>query len=285
MWKRGLLMNKRTSGFESIIPTALMVAYPRIFTDIPYSKEIYSHLKEKMPIELNLSKDILAVELEARYKLMDKLLKQTNIKQVIELAAGYSPRGLIYTENNDYKYAELELRKVTDLKKKIIKSITNLPNNLLLISGSAIVFKDYEKCIKNFDSNKDIAIINEGLLRYLNFDEKRKVAENVFCILKQFGGIWITCDFTPKKFIQNQDSSIPLFNNELKKITDRNNANWRFESEESVRKFLNDIGFNKIEFHRFNEVKAELVSPNRLNIDDKKVNKLIDDAVVAVIKI
>lgn len=86
-WKK-LIKN----NFESVIPTAVTVAYPRIFTDIPYSNEIFSYLKNKIDVESYLSKDILAVELEARYKLMNKLLKNTNIKQVLELAAGYSQK-------------------------------------------------------------------------------------------------------------------------------------------------------------------------------------------------
>lgn len=37
--------------FESISPTAIFTAYPRIFTDIPYEKEIYEWLSQNCMIK------------------------------------------------------------------------------------------------------------------------------------------------------------------------------------------------------------------------------------------
>lgn len=71
----------------------------------------------------------------------------------------------------------------------------------------------------------------------------------------------------------------------LDKETDRNNANWRFEDENHVRSFSKNIGFNKIEFHYFNEVKDELVSPKKFNLKIQEIDKLMDGALVAVISI
>jgi len=279
------MQNKKISSFESIIPTAITVLYPRIFTDIPYSNEIYTYLKNNIEVEVYLPKDILAIELEARYKLMDRLIKGSNIKQVLELAAGYSQRGLIFSKDNNYKYVELELQEVVDLKKEIINNVSNMPDNLHIISGGATNQKDFDKCKTFFNLNEKVVVINEGLLRYLDFGEKRQVAENVFDFLKEFGGVWITCDVTPKKFIQNQSNQIPSFNPMLDKATDRNNANWRFEDENHVKQFLSDVGFNKVEFHYFNEAKNELVSPKKFNLNSDEVDKLIDGALVAVISI
>lgn len=271
--------------FTSIIPTAITVAYPRIFTDIPYSNEIFDYLNKEITTKPYISKDILSIELEARYKLIDRLLKNTKIKQILELAAGYSQRGLIFTENDNYRYVELDLEKVTKLKKDLLNNISTIPDNLKIISGDATNNNDFDKCKKIFNPNKNVAVINEGLLRYLDFDEKREVAENVYELLKEFGGVWITSDFTPKKFIKNQDINLPELNKQLSETTDRNNANWRFENKKHVKEFLNDIGFNKIEFHYFNEVKDELTSPQKLKVDNEEVEKLLDDALVAVISI
>ena len=181
-------MDKKISSFESIIPTAITVLYPRIFTDIPYSNEIFSFLKSQIEVDSYLPKDILAVELEARYKLMDRLLKKTNIKQVLELAAGYSSRGLIFSKDYGYRYIELELQKVADLKEELINSISDKPSNLHIISGNATDKLYFDKCKVLFNPNEKLVVINEGLLRYLDFDEKRQVAENVFGILKEMGG-------------------------------------------------------------------------------------------------
>ena len=85
-------------NFETISPTAILTSYPRTFTDIPYEKEIYNWLNKNCNKDVNLNK-LLAPEIEARYKLIDKLINKSNINQVLELAAGYSSRGLIYSSN------------------------------------------------------------------------------------------------------------------------------------------------------------------------------------------
>ena len=102
--------------FESISPTAILTSYPRTFTDIPYEKEIYEWLSKNCNENVKLNK-MLAPEIEARYKLINKLLDKTNIKQVLELAAGYSSRGLIYSQKG-YNYVELDLLSVLNNKKK-----------------------------------------------------------------------------------------------------------------------------------------------------------------------
>jgi hypothetical protein len=71
----------------------------------------------------------------------------------------------------------------------------------------------------------------------------------------------------------------------LSKTTDRNNADWRFEDEDHVRDFLNNVGFNSIEFHYFKEVKDELSSPKILNIENDEVDRFLDGALVTVISV
>ena len=272
-------------SYESVIPTAILTAYPRTLTDIPFSKEIFKELDEELVTE-NLKKDILAPELEARFKLTSDLLHKSKIKQVLELASGYSTRGLELTKDNDaFTYVELDLDEVAKRKKQIISTFTDIPNNLHILSGNALdkeVFKNIEKY---FDCNNELAIINEGLLRYLDFDEKKKVANNIHMLLKKCGGIWITCDVTPKKFITNQDLNIQDFNKNLSSISGRNNSSWRFENIEQVKEFYGNIGFSVEEIHPFIEIKEQLSSPSKLNLNDEDVERLLLDAIVVVMKL
>ena len=117
-------------SYESVSPTAILTSYPRIFTDIPYEKEIYEWLSKNCSEEIQLNK-LLAPEIEARYKLANKLMDKLNITQVLELAAGYSSRGLIYSQKG-YKYVEMDLEGVSNNKKRIINE---------LFEGSSINFK------------------------------------------------------------------------------------------------------------------------------------------------
>ena len=272
------------SDYEEISPTAIVTTYPRTFTNIPYEKKIYKWLKTNCKIDVALYKN-LAPEIEARYKLTNKLLNDSKIKQVLELAAGYSSRGLIYSKKG-YNYVKMDLKNICLKKIKLLKDINNkIPENLKIISGNALRKSSFNECEKYFNKKEPIAIINEGLLRYLTFEEKKIVAKNIYNILYIYDGVWITSDVTPKKFIKSQNSALKDFNNNISKITSRNNLNERFENLNHVKKFFGDLGFELIEIHQFNEMKNELYSINKYNIIDDKIEKTLDDAIVVVMKI
>ena len=178
----------KLDSFESIIPTALHTAYPLIFTDIPYSKPIYEELL-KFGFPENLKNEKIAVEIEARYKLISRLLEQSGIDQVLELACGYTARGVEFCEKqSSAKYAELDLKPVIETKAKILEQITKVPENLKLYSGNALSFASLKKATETFDKSKPIAVLNQGLMRYLNFDEKAKLAKNIFKLISAGGG-------------------------------------------------------------------------------------------------
>lgn len=280
--KRFNLINDK--DYEEISPTAIVTSYPRIFTDIPYEKEIYNWLEKHCNENITLNK-MLAPEIEARYKLINKILDNYNIKQVLELASGYSSRGLIYSKKG-YNYIELDLENVSKNKKEILNCIEkNIPKSLNIISGNALKKEDFKKIESYLKSNEEIVVINEGLLRYLTFDEKEIVAYNIYNLLSKYGGIWITCDVTPKKFIDSQDKALPNFNNNLSSITSRNNLNDRFEDINHIKEFFGNIGFELVEIHKFSEMINKLYSVNTLNIFNEKIEKTLKDAIVVVMKI
>ena len=139
-------------SYESVSPTAILTSYPRIFTDIPYEKEIYEWLSKNCNEEVKLNK-LLAPEIEARYKLANKLLDKQNVTQVLEIAAGYTSRGLSYSQNG-YKYVEMDLAEVNNKKKRIINELFEMNDNLHIVSGNALNMDDYVKCEEYFNSNK-----------------------------------------------------------------------------------------------------------------------------------
>lgn len=271
-------------NFESISPTALVTAYPRQFTDIPYEKEIYQWLQKNCKNnDVKLNK-LLAPEIEARYKLTNKILDDLNIKQVVEIAAGYSSRGVIYAKKG-YEYIEMDLEEVAKNKVRLLKEIASIPDNLHITSGNALNYADFEKCNEFLNKNKEVAIINEGLLRYLTFQEKEIVAKNIYNVLKKYNGVWITCDVTPKKFIEKQNVCLPDFNKNLNQVTSRNDLQDRFNDIEHIKSFMMKIGFKNIELHRFIEMKEQLKSFEILGVSKEEYDELLENAIVAVIKI
>lgn len=282
------------NSFEKVIPTAWMVAYRRTFSDIPFSQEIFEKLEEIRKrnnyedISSDLKKPELAPQFEARHKLIDKLIYQSNSDQILELASGFSSRGLSMSKKDNFNYVEMDLPSVIKEKEQIIKEIAKnkefeVPENLHFESGNVLDFKNFEKATKHFEKSKPVTIINEGLLRYLNFQEKAKVAGNIQKILKEFGGSWITSDISLRKIFSKENK---VMNDHIKKIsalTGKDIVGNRFETEEEARNFFEKLGFS-IESHSFMEVFDNLSSPKRLGLSESQVKYVVEDAVVFVMK-
>jgi O-methyltransferase involved in polyketide biosynthesis len=279
------------ANYTSIIPTAFVTAYPRTFTDIPYSSEIFEGLeafrkKEHLPeIGEDQKIDRLAPELEARHKLIDKLLAISGATQVLELAAGLSTRGLLFSAKPLNLYAELDLEEMVEMKNKILSQIKTLPSNLRIVSGNALRLADINNAVSSFNPKKPVAVVNEGLLRYLNFDEKTQIAKNVREILSRFGGVWITCDTTSKKFLATQDKvTKPGMNKKLSSISGKNFEDNMFEDNEHAVKFFSNLGFS-VEVHPFTEILDELTSPKILDYSLEETVELFGPAVVVVMRL
>ena len=128
--------------------------------------------------------------MEARYKLTDRLLADSKIDQVVELACGYTTRGLSLCQNNSkMRYFEVDLPDVVNTKTALLNRFTKIPDNLKIFEGNALDFDRFQHLCNLFDTKKPIAIINQGLMRYLNFDGKRKLAENIYKIISKNNGV------------------------------------------------------------------------------------------------
>ncbi len=260
--------------FKKIIPTAILTAYPRTFTDIPLYPEIFAKMQE---LSGSINEDLLiaklAPELEARHKIIDKLLAESTITQVIEIASGFSPRGLNFaTSNPESQYIEIDLPEVAEAKRKILAWVTEVPNNLHIISGNVLDEEVFTAATESLDPKKPVAIVNEGLLRYLTFDEKAELAENISQVLRKFGGVWITGDGATKEFRDSQNQNIKSMNETILTQTKRNNLGNAFDSQEQMTDFFGELGLST-EFHSYAEVQDQLVSPQKLNLTDDEVRE------------
>jgi len=277
---------------NKVIQTAWLTAYPRIFSDIPFSTEIIDELvqvKQKaIPDELRVKK--LAPELEARYKLVSRLLCQNNFHQILEIASGLSPRGFIMSNDPTVDYVELELPEMIEDKRRIMEALISKGNltrreNFHLEAGDALNLNDMRQATRHFNVGKPIAVVNEGLLRYLTFPEKTIVAKNIGTLLKEYGGVWITPDITLRKLLETQDEvTMPGKNDRIQKMTNKNFDQNRFENEQQAKEFFENLGFS-VERHSWLEIIDELVSPKKLDISEDEVRKMILPAVVFVMRL
>src|SRR6266700_4072602 len=272
---------------ERISPTALLTAYGRTLTDIPFSRDIFEESEKirlskgeaAMPVEFQTP--ATAPRFEARHKLINRLLRQSGVTQVLEIAAGLSPRGLEMTADPDFTYAEVDLTGNAQLKQKIVDAITAKPTvgvrtNLSVEEGDALDLVSLQAATTCLDRAKPIAIITEGLLRYLNPDEKTTVAKNIQTLLKQFGGVWITSDTTAKRNSQNENAAVQAQSEKTKQTTGINTDLNLFKDSKETQDFFQHLGFT-VEDHQLMEAAKELISPKKLGQTDKEVETLLSD--------
>jgi hypothetical protein len=284
--------------FGKISFTAKLVAYFRTFSDIPFAAEVAETVKAReafleilgrLHIEDQkiLHGDSLPVEgkvygplLEARYKSIIQLIKESEINHVLELASGFSLRGLAMAQDPKYVYVESDLSQLNVEKKKLVNEvrsrfeIADLGNHSI-VDVNALHSDELDAALDRFPSHsEEIAIVNEGLLMYLSAEERATVATNVRTVLNKFRrGIWITPDFSTRALTDNVPDSVKRFRNAVFGATDRQIYDSAFDNEEAIEHFFASVGFTSECSNQLDVVPA-LSSLERLEIDQSILDRL-----------
>ena len=247
-------------SYDKIGPTAKLVAYLRTFTDIPFAKEIAVESGAKKTFqELAAASAKSMVRLaplwEARYKVTDRILVENDMTQVLEIAAGLSPRGLSMTENSNIVYVVTDLPQILEEEKKIAETILAKSNsrrlNLHFQVANVLDMKSLSTAAAAFKHNKPLAIISEGLFPYLNRAEKKVFADNVHELLRKYHGLWIASDVHTKQHLQeisrlDLDTQTRLTN--ISNSTERTIENNIFDDEDDIKRYFGAAGFTMEEY-------------------------------------
>jgi hypothetical protein len=250
----------KENEYNKISPTAKITAYWRSLSDIPYSKEIADAmgaeqgakqiLGDRMTMMAHFSPPIL----ESRYKAIDAGLRKYPVDNVLELACGLSPRGLGLAANNK-KYIGTDLPDLLSESAPLITTIAAklgiTPGNLRFQPVNVLDKEQLEYAIRFFNGEK-FGICNEGLLMYLNREEKATMAQNIRSLLLHSGGYWVTPDIMyndirKKLFASLKPEIKEKFTTVLGAISNqvgRDIAGNDFEAEAEAIKFYEEIGFN-----------------------------------------
>lgn len=241
-------------AYDKIGTTAKLVAYLRTFTDIPFSKEIAEETGAKHDFETLAgtsaeSMTQLAFVWEARFKATDRIIAQHEIKQILEIAAGLSPRGLTMTEDPDVTYVATDLPQMLEQEQAIAESIFVKQHakrsNLYFRVANALDRNDLFEASGPFQYGRPIAVITEGLLPYFMREEKKTVAANIRALLTRYGGIWICSDVptrqSSKRFTRAVDVRQRIEN--IRGATGRDIEKNAFEDDDDVLRFFADAGY------------------------------------------
>ena len=232
--------------FRRVSITALVPAYARgEYTKIPWAKEMLAVLRDRGatlsdgPWSENDARSY-AWLFEARFRAVSRLVDEKGASQVLELAAGLSPRGMELAQRG-VMYVEADLAESTTLKREVVTAILGwVPKSLHLCAASVIDRAQLLRCCSPFATGQPLAVITEGLLRYLTFEEKTHLAANVHEILKRYGGWWITPDIHLRSWAQRQS---PIYRQTEQKTLGRNLDSNYFTDLDHAQGFFERCGF------------------------------------------
>jgi O-methyltransferase involved in polyketide biosynthesis len=237
--------------------TAKLAAYYRQFSDIAFAKEVAARIHaddafEQILRDHGLQRETLtfyAPMFEARYKSITQLIRRSGSSQILELACGYSLRGLDLTRSSAVRYVEGDLPDVVATKLDLLDDVRQqhglAPSPLHVVTvADALDFEQVRTAAGVFDRDQPLMVLCEGLIGYLTKEETQRLAENVHKLLGEFGGGWWICpDFSFKVELRSLPPERVRLREAVTGLTQRQLDASAFEDGDELAAFLGRIGF------------------------------------------
>lgn len=265
-------MSQADKDFTSISPSAKSLLLMKRYTNIPFAKETGALMQGPEAFGLNFEdKDfwfwIRVMHFENRYWSIDQLLRQTNSKNILELSSGYSLRCLdLCLKDANLHCIDTDLPEVVMTKRNLIEQLEAdkyVKGKFELLPLNTINRQEFYDVVSRFDDG-ELTIVNEGLLMYLNLEEKKQLCQTIHAILKQRGGCWITADVYVKRSAEMQ-ASLPQSRKEAAFFEQHQIEENKFDNYEAAEAFFNDQGFELVK-EAVPDYKALSVMPHLLKV-------------------
>ena len=185
---------------------------------------------------------------ESRYWSIDQLLKIAGCKNILELSSGYSLRGLdLCAKDKSIHYIDTDLPEVVATKQRMIDHLqlgNGSNGKFQLLPLDALNEVAFNSIIDSFGDGP-VTIVNEGLLMYLNIEEKKRLCKTIHTTLSQRGGCWITADIYVRR-LAGVITSIPQSKGEVAFMEQHHVEENKFESYDAAEAFFKEQGFELV---------------------------------------
>jgi O-methyltransferase involved in polyketide biosynthesis len=256
--------------FSSVSPSARSLLLMKAYTDIPFAHEAAKMVQGPEVFGLDFeNKDfwfwIRVLHFEARYRSVDQLMAQAMGSNILELSSGYSFRGLDLCRREEVHYIDTDLPDVVQLKKQMIESlpVAMLRGHLETLPLNVMDESAFADVVARFAPGP-LTIVNEGLLMYLNTDEKKALCSTIRKVLQARGGCWITADIYVQRSEQMR-ASLPQSNQESAFFEQHRIEENKFASYEAAEAFFKEQGFHLVSEADVN-IRELSVVPHLMNV-------------------
>jgi O-methyltransferase involved in polyketide biosynthesis len=250
--------------------TAKIAAYYRQFSDITFAAEAAKRIGansafEQILHEHGLERETLtfyAPMFEARYKSITELIRKSGASQVLELASGYSLRGLDLTLTGSIQYVEADLSEVIETKRGLLEELRRQhgvapsPRHVVTVAD-ALDPEQVRAAAAVLDHGKPLVVLCEGLIQYLSKEDVELLATNIRRLLGEFaGGCWMTPDFAFKAEARDLPPERIRLRETIAGVTQRQLETAAFEDADELAAFLRRVGFQAVVRSQVDETPA-----------------------------
>ena len=240
--------------------TAKIAAYYRQFSDIAFAAEAAKRIDANSAFEQILHEHGLEREkltfyapmFEARYKSITELIRKSGASQVLELASGYSLRGLDLTRTRSIRYVEADLPEVIETKRGLLEELRQQhgvapsPDHVVTVAD-ALDLDQVRAAAAVLDHGKPLVVLCEGLIQYLSKEEVELLATNIRRLLGEFaGGCWMTPDFAFKAEARDLPPERVRLREAIAGVTQRQLETAALEDTDELAAFLRRVGFQVV---------------------------------------
>ena len=179
-------------------------------------------------------------------KQLDELIEQYPNLQIVEIAAGLSPRGWRYRQiYKDISYIEMDLPDMAAAKRLALKKID--PEATVI--GVDLFDQAFAEHILALDHSKPLVIISEGLVNYFTKDMLQQLWQSFNQVLQPFTqGFYIT-DIYPEP-VKHKLAKIIWQSSKLLKVLSKSAFSFHFTSPKEVSRFFDQAGFSSIDVYQ-----------------------------------
>ena len=238
-----------TSGrdYSTISPSAKALLMVRAQTGLPYARAAAEMLwgpeaVRAAELESNASPGagLRRRHFEVRATSIDHALDALGARNVLEIAAGLSFRGLAMAARPGVSYLDTDLPGIADIKADLAARLHPGPlsGSLRIRALDALDPTAFRGAVAELPAGP-ICVVHEGLLMYLDDAEKRRLAASVRHALAERGGAWVTADVYVK-------SEAPVYREErTRRFIERHRVDEnKFEDWDAAAAFFASCGFD-----------------------------------------
>lgn len=185
--------------------------------------------------------------LKSRHQMIDdaliQLLQQHPDLQVVEIAAGLSPRGWGFRQKYpDLRYIEVDLPDMAQVKKQALVQAHQPEAEVLAVDLFSSQLKDLFAVL---DVTQPVVIISEGLINYFPKESLQRLWQSFADYGKVFPDFYYLTDLYPEP-TQHKLAKLIWQSSKLLKFMSRSSFGFHFTTPQEVTDFIKNIGFSEV---------------------------------------